>query len=361
MNPLQAGSPIKVPIGRQNWAYRWKIVVLKILCDEPVEGVSFAWGGRSGLATAATLKDVVEPELIGEDPLQVEKLWHKLRRSDRLLGAYPKYIHGAVDVALWDIVGKVSGLPFYRLLGAYRDRVDVYPASMFLPSPDAYCEEALRYKSLNTKGYKVHPVGDPGKDVEICRKVSKAVGDDMILMADVHGSYNHEQAVKVGRQLEELDYFWFEEPFYDSDMAGYRELCRTLDIAVARMESLPSNLSPLSEYLVTGAVDIVLADVSRKSGVTGVRKVATLCESFGVNCEIHTSFCGLLNAADLHLVCATRNCRFYELTVPPDLFNFGVVDPPMPEADGQVRVPEVPGLGVQVDWDLIDRLTTARL
>ncbi len=361
VNPLQPGSPLKVPPGGEEWASRWEVVVLRVLCDEPVEGVSFAWGGRSGLATAAALKQAVEPELLGEDPLQVERLWHKLRRSDRLIGLYPKYLQGPVDVALWDIIGKTAGLPLYRILGAYREQVPVYAASMFLSNPDAYCEEALRCKDMNLNGYKVHPVGRPELDLEICRKVREAVGRGMALMVDVHGSYNHQQALKFGRALEELDYLWYEEPFSDSDLAGYRELCRALDIAVAGMESLPSNLTPLAEYLASGAVDIVLADVSWKCGITGVRKLAALCESFGVNCEIHTSFNGLLNVADLHLVCATRNCSFYEMIAPPELFNFGLIDPPAPGPDGLIAPPQGPGLGVEVDWPLLDRLTVARL
>ena len=330
-----------------------QVVFVRILTDEGLEGHAFAWGGRSGLATAHLIAAIIKPLLIGEDPLNREYLWQKVRQMDRWWGFLPIYAHGPVDVALWDLGAKSVGLPLYRFIGAYRPELPAYASSLILESPEAFAEQALEYRERGYRAYKLHPWGDARRDVDACRAVREAVGDSFVLMSDPVAGYNHEQALFVGRALEELQYYWLEEPLSDYDLFGYQELCRVLEIPIAGCESAPGGLFGTPQYIVNRAVDIVRSDVSWKGGVTGLLKTAALCEAFGLNCEVHTTTNALLDLANLHVSCAIRNCEYFEVLIPQAPFTFGVRNPIEVDGDGFVRPPDAPGLGAELDLDAL--------
>ncbi len=127
------------------------IVFLQIKTDEGLEGHAFAWGGRSGQATAHLIGSIIRPLLIGQHPLDRELLWQQVRRMDRWWGFLPIYAHGPVDVALWDLGAKAAGLPLYRLLGAYRTKLPAYASSLILPTIDAFVQQAQDYRA---RGYR---------------------------------------------------------------------------------------------------------------------------------------------------------------------------------------------------------------
>ncbi|MCC6340776.1 MAG: hypothetical protein IT166_01180 [Bryobacterales bacterium] len=121
------------------------------------------------------------------------------------------------DIRLWDIAGKAAGVPLYRLLGEYRKKVPVYASSFVLDGPEAYARQALAVKERGWHAYKVHPPGDVDLDLEIYRACREAVGPGFKLMADPVCAYDHQQAQRMGRHLEKLDYYWLEEPLHDTD------------------------------------------------------------------------------------------------------------------------------------------------
>lgn len=162
-------------------------------------------------------------------------------------------------------------------------------------------QQAQDYRARGYRAYKIHPWGDPARDVEAYRALRSELGDDMVLMTDPVAGYTQQQALRIGRELEKLNYYWFEEPLSDYDIYGYQELCRVLEIPIAGVESTPGGLFGTTQYLTQRAVDIVRSDVSWKGGVTGLMKTAALCEAFGVNCEVHTTTNALLDAANLHV------------------------------------------------------------
>jgi L-alanine-DL-glutamate epimerase-like enolase superfamily enzyme len=338
-----------------------QIVFLRVLTDDGCEGHAFGWGGRSGLATAHLIASIIRPLLIGEDPLNRELIWQKIRQMDRWWGFLPIYAHGPIDVALWDLAAKAAGLPLYKYLGGYRTALPAYASSLILDSPEAFAAQAQEYRRMGYKAYKLHPWGQPERDVEACAAVREAVGDEMVLMSDPVGGYTQQQALRVGRALEDLDYYWFEEPLSDYDVYGYQELCRALEIPVAGAESTPGGLFGTTQYIVQRAVDIVRSDVSWKGGVTGLMKTAALCEAFGLNCEVHTTTNALLDAANLHVCCAIRNCEYFEILIPQEPFSFGVRHPICIDSEGYVHVPDSPGLGVDLDWDELERYKVAEI
>ncbi len=324
------------------------LALMKVSTDEGIEGYSSCRG-----ADERSLR-ILKPLVVGQDPFDREKIWQNLWRATRLLDI-PAYTHAALDVALWDIGGKAANLPIYKLLGAYTDKVLAYASSRTLPSPEAYAEEVLKHKEAGYTAYKLHAHGDPKKDVAACTAVRKAVGDEMVLMLDAVAAYNHEQALWVGRELEKLGFHWYEEPLRDFDIQGYVELSRALDIPIAGVEVVPGSLYSTPEYILRQAVDIIRSDVNYKRGITPLKKTATLAEAFGMMCEIHTTGNPLSNVANLHVMCSIKNTEYHEILVPEDWFSTGVIEDVRIDKEGYVHVPQKPGLGLDIDWDYIDK------
>ena len=337
-----------------------QIVVIVVKTDSGLEGYGFGWGTKGGMRTAHTIAEVFRPELIGNDPLDRERLWHSAHRADRYGGLASFNSYGPLDVALWDIASKSASLPLYKLIGAYRDRIPAYASSPFMQSPEDYASLAIEAKLKGFTAFKLHPPGEPGLDIACCEAVRAAVGPEFVLMSDpVGGNYDHEDAIRVGRALEKLGYLWLEEPLYDHDIHGLEQLSRTLDIAICAGEWNSDFFSKIN-YLRSGAADIIRADVSWTGGITGSLKSAHIAEGFGVNCEMHMTVLSLMDVANLHVALAIKNCRYLELPF-PDGATFGIKNPLEIDNEGYVQAPSAPGLGVEIDWNGINRNTVVRI
>jgi L-alanine-DL-glutamate epimerase-like enolase superfamily enzyme len=338
------------------------LVVVTVNTDEGVSGHGFAQKGRS---VAEAIAEIVRPQVIGEDPFDYEKIWHKMLDRDRWGGLLPFNAYGAVDVALWDIMGKAVGKPIYKLLGGYRDRVPAYYTTGPIADPEPHAKAATEAKAAGFVGYKLHPKGGYDGDLASCRAVRAAVGDEFLLMSDPVAAYNHQQALRMGRELEKLGFYWFEEPLMDPDIEGYAELSRALDIPVAGVEWAHGGLWGVyttPQYLVRRAVDIVRSDVSWKGGITGLLKTFHLCEAFNVNCEVHTAMMSLMDVANLHVICSRKNCDFFEYAGSmTEGIGFGIKEPIRIGSDGHVGPTQKPGLGVEVDWDTLESHIIAEL
>lgn len=333
-----------------------EIPVFRVFTDDGIEGTSF---GRDGLRLAHYL-DSLKPLLLDEDPLYVERIWQKMWTMSRMMHL-PDTALGTIDIAIWDIIGKAANLPIYQLLGAYRDKVRAYASSGQYPSVEAYVKQALELKARGFTAYKLHVSGNPSEDLAVCRAVREAVGDDMILMHDPVGLYSREQALKVGRELEKLNFYWLEEPIQDTDVDGLVQLCSALDIPIATLEVLPGAMYTRAQYIARGAVDMVRSDTLYNGGITPLKKTASLAEAFGMKCEVHCNPNPLANAANLHVICSIKNCDFYEWMVPEGIWDFGVRESIKLDDEGYVHVPKAPGLGLEIDWEYIDSHTIATL
>lgn len=335
----------------------FEFLAITMKTDEGLQATTFGFAGRSAPGAGKLIADTLRPFFLGRDPLDREKAWHDFRTADRWWGHLPIYAYGPFDVCLWLLSASAAGQPLYKYLGACRDTVPVYASSMVLPAPDAYVEEALRVKAEGLKAYKLHTPGrDIEEDLEAHRLVRKAVGPEFTLMSDPVSAYNLEQAIRFGRELERLNFYWFEEPLYDEDVHALRELTMTLEIPVVGTEVLAKHPYSVAEVISRRVVDRVRADVSWTGGVTGVMKTARLAEAFGVNCEIHTSIFHSLDLVNLHCAAAMKNCDFFELLYPIENFAFGL-KAPLPIREGVATLPSEPGLGIDIDWDTIDNAT----
>ena len=334
----------------------WDVVVLRLTTDDGRRGHATALAARSSLVTQNYLHETIAPVVLGRRVSEREAIWHELWTIDRHLTFFPVYLPGPVDVALWDLAAQAAGLPLYQFLGECRTSLPVYASSLFMASVDTYANEMRSYIARGIPAYKAHPPGPWRRDMEVHRALREAAGADYVLMSDPVAEYSLEEAIRVGRELEKLNYHWFEEPFRDFELTKYAKLCAALDIPIAGTETTRGGPWGVAQAIALNAVDIVRADVSWKAGVTGTLKIAHLAEAHGLRCEVHCTTMGFMDMANLHVSCAIKNCEYFELLVPEEPFRFPMKDKYPIDKNGIAHVPQKPGIGVELDWDAIDNV-----
>jgi len=334
-----------------------EFLVVRMQTDEGIEGQSFGFAGKGVKAAGHAAASCYKSWMIGKNPLYREALWQETRVQDRWWNHPPIYSYGPFDICLWDIASKKADMPLYQFLGAYRDKVPTYASSLVLATPDDYAQEALTCKNRGLHAYKLHPPGEYSFDLEAYKACREAVGNDFILMADPVAAYTYHQALRMGRELEKLNYYWLEEPFYDTNLYHLKKLTDKLDIPVVGTEVLAGNHYSIAQYIEQRAVDMVRCDVSWKGGITPVMKTAQLAEAFNMQCELHTTIYHPLELVNLHCAGAMKNCEFFELLWPMDSFNFGLKEDIHIDEEGYAHLPQKSGLGSEFDWDFIDNAT----
>ena len=339
--------------------------ITRISTDEGISGHML--GGDK-----ATMEGPVKELLVGENPLNREKLWHWMDQMSTFSHGLTEHQLGIVDCALWDLLGQKAGVPVYQLLGGTREKIEAY-ASTYpnLGGPDVYVDLALDCVKRGYKAFKVHAnicwnphtrepapqlPGFPAEDVEICRAVREAVGDDIVLMLDPFGVDTLEESLWVARELEQLNYYWLEHPMSETRVEAYRRLTRETQIAICSPEHVKGGPFTRAEWLLQGACDMLRVDMSY-GGITGCWKVINLCQLYGVQCELHG-----VGAPHVHLAAATpeATCRYYERGLLRAELDYEVPPPHLHritdliDDEGYVHVAEDPGLGIAYNWEYID-------
>lgn len=328
--------------------------VVTVKTDEGIEGhIITMWvpSGSALLVALPRLKDV----LVGRDPWDIEAIWHELPES-----AFQQHdwATSAIDICLWDILAKKAGVPLYKLLGAYRNRVRAYASTVMYATDKEFIDLVLKCREEGFTACKLHGYAVPDKDIRLCRAVREAVGPNMDLMLDPVCAYDHKGAFEVGRVLEELKFYWYEAPIPDTDIEGLVDLTRALDIQIAATEFVFSNaLCAFPQYLTRHAGDCLRMIGDLTGGITAMRKAAHLCEAFNVKLELHSYGTTLVQAAHLNVMLAMKNCDFFEFPVPQGILDIGMKDVIRVAEDGYVYAPTKPGLGYDIDWDAVKKLT----
>ena len=333
--------------------------LVTISTDQGLQGHAFLGSAMRGAHfDAEGLIHYLKPLVMGQDPLDRERLWQALwsRSRNTTLRAI-----GAIDVALWDLAGKAANLPIHKLLGSYRDRAPAYASSAVLPSPAAYAEEAARFKSEGWTAYKIHPPTDPTIDIEVCRAVRKAVGDGFTVMLDSTWAYQYPEALRVGRVVQDLGFHWYEDPLADDDLYNYVKLKQQLSIPILATEYSPGGFTAFAPWITERATDYLRGDPAVKGGITPLVKTAHLAEAFHMNFEIHHGGNSLNNVANVHVIMAIRNCEFFEVLLPAGAQKYGLARDIEVDAQGLVHAFDGPGLGAAIDFALIERKKTAVL
>ncbi|MGH7278887.1 MAG: enolase C-terminal domain-like protein, partial [Candidatus Rokuibacteriota bacterium] len=240
--------------------------LLTVRTDAGIEGHAFLGSAMRGAhLDAQSLIQYLKPIVMGQDPLDRERLYQALWQKNRFTTLRAI---GAVDIALWDIAGKTAGWPIHRLLGSYRDSVPAYASSAVLPSKEIYAEEAARFKAEGWTAYKIHPPTEPTRDIVICEAVRAAVGDGFTLMLDSTWAYRYPEALRVGKAIERLGYYWYEDPLADDDLYNYVKLKQQLSIPILATEYAPGGFTAFAPWLVARATDFLRGDVAVKGGIT---------------------------------------------------------------------------------------------
>ena len=333
--------------------------------DSAPEAVQALVHQRGSHAVATGLRDA----LIGEDPLDVERLWERMYRSVIYVGRRGIAIHAisGIDIALWDIKGKALGQPVCELLGTpVRDRVRAY-ASMLMP--DTPEETSERVAALCDQGFTAVKLGwgplgrDADHDVKLAAAAKDAAGDGVEIMIDAGLGYvaDAATAIRVARELEQLGVYWLEEPFEPDEYEAYAELADSVEITVAAGEQDVTRWG-FRELIERGHVDLVQPDVTRCGGITETLRIAELAREHGVPTVPHAWKSGIIKAASLHVNAVLPDALFQEYCVADTEINTRLTEQRLPlEADGCIAVPTAPGLGVDLDPDVFESLRVEAL
>lgn len=343
-------------------------LVIKISTDEGIVGIGEVDSApeavkalvdrRSSHAIAGSLHDL----LLGEDPRDVERLWQKLYRGLIYIGRRGIALHAlsGIDIALWDIAGKAAGKPVHELLGgAKRDRVRAY-ASRLMPDTPEEASEAVH--SLCDDGFTAVKLGwgvlgqDPKHDVRLAAAAKEAAGDCEILIdAGLGYGADAKIAIEVARELEQLGIFWLEEPFEPDEYEAYAELADAVEIRVAAGEQ-DTTVWGFRELIDRGRVDLVQPDVTRCGGITEWLRIAELARERGVETVPHAWKSGIIKAASLQCNAVIPDALFQEYCVAETPINQTLTKERLPLGeDGTILVPTVPGIGVTLDDDVVER------
>lgn len=336
---IPTAPPIALDIPEQ------ALVVATIRTDEGPEGLgySLAFGGFGAEAIQTYLDTRLAPALLGADPLLVERHWEALYRLDRGLKrqGIAAYALSAVDIALWDIVGKVAGLPLYQLWGGYSDTIATYGSGGWGSYSIAdLVGEAERYAALGCRYYKLkihHP--DPRVNRERVAAVRNALGPDIGIMVDVNQKLDVLGNIRQARLLEEFDLVWYEEPVLADDIAACADVARSINIPVATGENNYTRYE-FRDLIERNAARYLMPDVCRANGYSETLKIGRLAAAHQVLVSPH-----VVHELSLHICGALPNGFLVEFIdwTPPDLFE------ELPACvNGAFTVPQRPGHGMQI-------------
>jgi L-rhamnonate dehydratase len=328
--------------------------------DSAPEAVAALVSAPGSHAIAKSLREL----LIGEDPLDVERLWDKMYRGVIFIGRRGIAIHAisGLDIALWDIKGKALGKPVCELIGTVEhDRIRAY-ASRLMPDTTDEVTEAV--STLREQGFTAIKLGwgplgtDPDHDVRLAAAACEAGGDGVDILIDAGLGYvaDAATAIRVARELEQLGVYWLEEPFEPDEYEAYAELADAVDLTIAAGEQDATRWG-FRELIERGHVDLVQPDVTRAGGITEMLRIAELAREHGVAFVPHAWKSGIIKAASLHVNAVLPDALLQEYCVAETEINTKLTRERLPlEADGCVGVPTAPGLGVELDEDVFTSL-----
>jgi len=285
--------------------------LVEVETDEGITGWGECFGpGNIALANKFIIEKVIQPLINGENPTNKEYIWHKVYNLLRDSGqkGMPIQALSGIDIALWDILSKKANLPLYQLLGGKsNNQIPVYGYGMMLQKKpvdqliELFQKEAKEIKEKNFKAMKMKIGIGPKDDLKLVKAVREAVGDDYKLMVDANHAYNLSDALYVGRGLDEMNIYWFEEPVAPEDYEGYKELKQKLKTNIAGGEAEFTKYG-WNQLIKNKCIDIAQPEVCGLGGITEYLKVSALAQSNFVPIVNHVWGSALSIAVNLHLL-----------------------------------------------------------
>ncbi len=299
--------------------------------------------------------------VIGEDPFETEKIWHKMYRQNIYSGRRGIAIHAmsGIDMALWDIKGKALDMPVWKLLGGgFHSKIRAYASTLFGDSPAETRERGKRFVGQGFSAVKFGwgPLGQDEKlDLALVRAAREGAGEHADLMIDAGLCYDTRTAIQRARQFEEFRPYWFEEPLLPDNYEGYRRLSESTSMRIAAGEEESNRLSYL-DLMDRGNIDVVQVDLTRCGGFTEAMKIASLAHDRALPVVNH-GFTTYINIASaLHFLASIPNSFILEYVVEEDtVLRNEITTQDIAMVDGFVAVPDSPGLGVTLREDALER------
>jgi L-alanine-DL-glutamate epimerase-like enolase superfamily enzyme len=304
--------------------------------------------------------------LVGENPLETERLWYKMYRGSIYYGRRGAALQAisAIDIALWDIAGKFYGVPIHLLLGAkWHSKIRAYASTLFRPEPVAIREAAKVYLD---QGFTAVKFGwgvfgkDRNRDLQLVEAARRTLGDSHDLLIDTGWFVERtpKEAIQLVRSLEPFKPFFVEELLHPENYAGYREVSVSVDTLIACGEQEATEWG-FQQLIDQASVDVLQPDLTRCGGFTVGRKIVFMAQRANRLVIPHSWCSDLLTAASLHLNAFQRRAVFVEFNTSQGPLSRQIARNPLTLEDGFLRVPEGPGLGVEVNEEVIDRYRIA--
>jgi L-rhamnonate dehydratase len=307
--------------------------------------------------TACGLRELV----VGEDPFETERLWHKMYRMNIYGGRRGVGLHAisGIDMACWDIKGKALGMPVWKLLGGgFHQRIRPYASSLFGATPQETGERARRFRDQGFTAVKFgwDPMGQNEQtDIALVREARRGLGDGADLMIDAGLVWDAKTAIQRARAFSEYNIFWLEEPLLPDDYRGYRKLSRATEVRIAAGEE-ESNRQSFLDLMDKGEIDIVQVDLTRVGGFTEAMKIASLAQDRGIPVVNH-GFTTYINvAAALHFLNSIPNSFILEFVVEEGTtLREQITKQKLVAKDGYLEIPSAPGLGIDLNDEGIEK------
>ena len=331
--------------------------LVQIETDEGVTGFGSCSG--NGALIETIIANVLKPLVLGMDPTNIDEIWEKayFRGGAKEFGSRGVGVVAlsGVDIALWDILGKVRGVPIYRLLGGKcRDKVPVYATALYPEEPANVAKKARAFAEQGFHGVKIKVGFDLAQDIRIVRAVRQELGKEFTIMTDANLGYTLELALKAAEAFSECGVFWLEEPLFIEDVAGHATLREKGRVPIAVGENLHT-CGAFRDFVLSGAVDFLQPDVARAGGISEIRKVAKLAADHKLAVSFHTWGDGVALAASLHCSAALKVCGVMELDYTCNPLRAELLDGPLEVEKGFLIPPDKPGLGVELDPEALKK------
>ena len=330
----RVGLPGSEPARTEGW--------LVLRTDTGIEGYAQY---RRGIILEDLVNRRLRSELLGADPLAREYIWHRLWEVDRI-EEFPIYVLGVIDTALWDIAGKIAGLPVHQLLGTFRTAIHAYASTVTFGSVPEYLDVIDQALEAGYPAIKLHAWGDAKQDAELAVAVRQHVGPDVPLMFDGSAGYDLLDAIRVGRELAMADYLFYEEPMREFSVTAYQRLAERVDVPLLVAETSDGAHMSTADFIASGCAVGVRTSADLRGGVTGAMRIAHLADAYLMRAEVHGG--GLPNT---HLCMAIRNNTYYESLIQTN----PVTRESCVDAAGLVHAPQTPGIGWEELWSRTTR------
>ncbi len=346
-------------------AYRTNFAFVKIETDAGICGYGEASIGQFEHAITGVFKDL-ERKMMNLDPRDIDKILHDLNRDSFWRGGpvLSSALSG-IDMALWDIKGKILGEPIWQLLGGkFRDRVSCYANAWFVgaKTPEEFASKAKTTVEKGWAALKWDPFGSCYRDistkeldssVRCVAAVREAVGREVDLMVECHGRFNLESALRIAQQLDEFNILWLEEPLFPELQLAMPELRRRTRIPLASGERLYNKYQAM-DFIKRGYADFIQPDAS-KVGIVDMRAIANMAEASGIGFCPHNPMGPLTNAATLHIAASTPNFFLLETMVNDVPWRAELSDEEIYVDGGDMMIPDKPGIGISLNEEGIEK------